>query len=91
MVGWIEGFKAHSDLYCVGSGVFRAPNPDALKNSEVICKDPYSSGWLYRFEGKPDEGTVDVEGYMSQLETTIDKMLEKPWKSGDLQSGEAAS
>ena len=82
VIGWIEGFKAVSDVYCAASGVFREVNPAAVENAEVICKDPYGEGWIYSIEGEPDPQAVDVDGYVEQLDKTIDKMLEKPWKSG---------
>lgn len=80
-IGWIEGFKALSDLYCVASGHFGGPNPEVRENCELVCKDPHGRGWLYRIEGAPDPDAVDVQGYMAHLEATIDKMLEKPWQS----------
>ena len=82
VIGWIEGFKAVSDVYCPASGVFGEVNPAAVENAEVICKDPHGEGWLYSIEGEPDVQAVDVDGYVEHLNKTIDKMLEKPWKSG---------
>ncbi len=81
VIGWIEGFKALSDIYCVATGTFLGPNEEAFKNNELICKDPYDKGWIYSVEGKPDSDAVDVHGYMEHLDATINKMLEKPWKS----------
>jgi glycine cleavage system H protein len=80
-VGWIEGFKAVSDLICIAKGRFRRSNPDASEDSELICKRPYGQGWLYEIEGSPDPDAVDVHGYVGFLDATIDKMLEKPWQS----------
>ncbi len=82
VVGWVEGFKAVSDVFCVAAGVFGEVNPQATENPELICKDPYDEGWLYSITGEPDPQAVDVHGYIAHLNTTIDKMLEKPWKSG---------
>ena len=84
VVGWIEGFKAVSDIYCVVTGVFGEVNPDATENPELIGKDPYGCGWLYSITGTPDPQAVDVHGYVDHLNKTIDKMLEKPWKSGEI-------
>ena len=82
VVGWIEGFKAVSDVYCAASGVFGEINPAAVENPEVICRDPYGDGWIYSIDGEPDPQAVEVDGYAEHLNRTIDKMLEKPWKSG---------
>ncbi|SRR5258706_14491969 len=81
IVGWVEGFKAISDLFCVASGLFRGGNPALRENVKLISKDPYGAGWLYRVEGKPDPNCVDVEAYRKILDKTIDRMLEKQ-KSG---------
>jgi glycine cleavage system H protein len=83
-LGWIEGFKAVSDLYCVAEGKYQGLNSDAVNDTSIICADPYKKGWLYRIKGTPDSGSVDVNGYIEHLEVTIDKMLEKPWKSPEL-------
>ena len=32
VIGWIEGFKAVSDVYCAASGVFSEVNPAAVEN-----------------------------------------------------------
>jgi len=85
-VGWIEGFKAVSDLICVVDGQFCESNRLAAEDPEIICKKSYESGWLYEVEGKISDdcdagSTVDVNGYVEFLDVTIDKMLEKPWQS----------
>ena len=82
VIGWIEGFKAVSDVYCAASGVFSEVNSAAIENPEIICRDPYGDGWIYVIEGRPDPQAVGVDGYVEHLSRTIDKMLEKPWKSG---------
>lgn len=84
VIGWIEGFKAVSDVYCAASGVFGEVNSVVVENPEVICKAPYDEGWIYSIEGRPDPQAVDVNGYVEHLNRTIDKMLEKPWKSGTM-------
>jgi glycine cleavage system H protein len=80
-LGWIEGFKAVSDLYCAGSGVFEGYNETAAADPALICKSSYGDGWLYRLRGRPDSRCVDVHGYIAHLEATIDKLLEKPWQT----------
>ena len=80
VVGWIEGFKAVSDLYSVVEGNFVGSNQEAAKNSELICRDPYHKGWLYEIDGMPDPESLDVDGYVGFLDETIDRMLERPWQ-----------
>lgn len=84
-VGWVEGFKAISDLYCVAEGKFGGGNPEAMGNAELVCQDPYGQGWLYSVTGSPDEKAMNVEGYMDLLNLTIDKMQEKPWQSSGIE------
>jgi glycine cleavage system H protein len=77
IVGWVEGFKAISDLFCVASGLFRGGNPTLRDNVKLISKDPYGAGWLYLVQGTPDPNCVSVEVYRDHLDKTIDRMLEK--------------
>ncbi|MEM6793772.1 MAG: glycine cleavage system protein H [Acidobacteriota bacterium] len=84
VIGWIEGMKAVTDLFCVAAGEFVGLNPDALQNAERICKDPYGAGWLYAVRGEPDEKTLDVETYLTQLGETIDEMEKEPWRTAEM-------
>ena len=77
IVGWIEGFKAISDLFCIAEGQFAGPNPLLKEKITLVNKDPYGEGWLYMVKGKPDSKCVDVHGYRAILDRTIDKILEK--------------
>ena len=77
IVGWIEGFKAISDLFCIAEGQFAGPNPLLKEKITLVNKDPYGQGWLYMVKGKPDTKCVDVHGYRAILDKTIDKILEK--------------
>src|SRR5438445_13429371 len=45
IIGWIEGFKAISDIFCVLDGTFRGANPVLKDKIEVIDKEPYGAGW----------------------------------------------
>ncbi len=74
-IGWVEGFKALTDLYCVADGTFAGGNPEAEADPAVIDKDPYHKGWLYLVRGAPDPNGVAVDGYIGILDATIDKML----------------
>ena len=47
-IGWIEGFKALSDLFSVASGEFAGGNPELEADVTLIDSDPYGRGWLYR-------------------------------------------
>jgi glycine cleavage system H protein len=60
IIGWVEGFKAISDIYCVIDGSFVGTN----------------AGWLYEATGEPDVKLMNVEAYTAVLDKTIDKILE---------------
>ena len=77
VLGWIEGFKAISDLFCIAEGRFAGGNPALKEKIIVVNKDPYGAGWLYMVRGKPDAKCVDVHGYGGILDKTIDRILEK--------------
>lgn len=72
-IGWYEGLKARTDLFCVVAGVFERANPD-LADPRT---DPYGDGWLYEVRGTPDPQSVDVTGYIAVLNATIDKLQEE--------------
>ena len=78
VIGWIEGFKAVSDIYAPLTGTFFESNKTLLNDMGFLRSDPYEKGWLYSIEGKPDSSCVDVEGYMAILDQTIDKMMGTP-------------
>jgi hypothetical protein len=42
-----------------------------------IIENPYDLGWLYEFSGRPDPRAMDVDGYRTLLDATIDRILEK--------------
>lgn len=77
VIGWIEGFKAISDVFCIAEGEFAGGNPLLKEQITAINKDPYGAGWLYRVKGQPDARCVDVHGYREILDRTIDKILER--------------
>lgn len=78
VIGWVEAFKAVSDIYSVGEGTFEGANPALAEKPQLVDEDPHGEGWLYAFRGKPDEGCVDAEGYTRILDGQIDKMLGDP-------------
>lgn len=76
-IGWVEGFKAVSELYSVVDGSFLRSNPDLERDITLVDGDPYARGWLYEARGEPEPASVDAQGYTAILDATIDKMLEK--------------
>jgi glycine cleavage system H protein len=74
-IGWIEGFKAVSDLFCVASGEFVRSNPDLDVDITLLDLKPYGEGWLYEVRGLPEPDATDVSGYVALLDATIDKMI----------------
>jgi glycine cleavage system H protein len=77
IVGWVEGFKAISDLFCIAEGNFAGGNPALQEKISLISKEPYGAGWVYLVQGKPDAKCVDVHAYRAILDKTIDRILEK--------------
>jgi glycine cleavage system H protein len=77
IIGWVEGFKAISDVYCVLEGNFSGANPLLKEKISALDKDPYGTGWLYEARGQPDAKCVDVQAYKTMLDQTIDRILEK--------------
>lgn len=75
IIGWVEGFKAISDLFCIAEGVFAGGNPALKEKIDLLSKDPYGEGWLYLIKGKPDSKCVDVHAYREILDKTIDRLL----------------
>jgi glycine cleavage system H protein len=75
ILGWIEGFKAISDIYCVVDGIFQGGNPSLKGQLDRINSDPYGAGWLYRATGEPDRSCMPAQDYANLLNATIDRML----------------
>ncbi len=77
IVGWVEGFKAISDLYCVARGEFLGGNPALKEKLSLVDRDGYGAGWLYAVRGEPDPKCMDVHTYRGLLDETIDRILAK--------------
>ncbi len=77
VLGWVEGFKAISDVICVGHGVFGGANPALQQDTELISRSPYTEGWLYELDGQLDDQSLDVQEYADHLNATIDKILKE--------------
>jgi glycine cleavage system H protein len=75
ILGWIEGFKAISDIYCVVDGIFHGGNPSLKGQLDQINQAPYGAGWLYRAAGEPDRNCMPALDYANLLNATIDRML----------------
>ncbi len=73
-VGWLEGFKARSDLYTVAAGRFLGGNPALEQDIDIIDRDRYGAGWLYAVEGTADGEARNAEAYARLLDDTIDRM-----------------
>ncbi len=73
-IGWVEGFKAASDVFCVMQGNFEGKNPALDEDACIIRSDPYLDGWLYAVRGVPESESLDVEGYIKLLDETITRM-----------------
>lgn len=74
-IGFLEGFKAVSELYSVVDGGFAGMNPALDRDITLLENDPYGEGWLFGATGTPDPQHNDAEGYAAILDTTIDAML----------------
>ena len=82
IIGWIEGFKAISDIYCIVNGVFGGGNPSLKGNLDQINTSPYDAGWLYRAIGEPDQNCMPALDYVNLLNATIDRMLSQQKDQG---------
>lgn len=76
-IGWVEGFKAASDVYCVMDGTFESGNPLLDEDACIVRSSTYIDGWLYAVRGQPESEATDVHGYIEILEKTINRMQEE--------------
>lgn len=77
VIGWLEGFKAVTDLYAPMGGRFAGANPALAANIEAMARRPYDEGWLYEVEGQPENDLLDAEAYAAFLDGTIDAAMGK--------------
>ncbi len=77
VLGWLEGFKAVTDLYSPMNGSFAGGNPALDQGLDAVHRSAYERGWLFAIRGQVAQDSVDAEGYASFLEATIDKMMEQ--------------
>ena len=48
VIGWLEGFKAVTDIFSPLSGRFERCNPALDDNITLLTTDPYMKGWLFK-------------------------------------------
>lgn len=77
IVGWVEGFKANSDLYSPVSGTIIQTNLDLYPNPKNLSTDPYTKGWLFSLDSELEPDFLTVEEYADFLNETITSMIEQ--------------
>jgi glycine cleavage system H protein len=82
-IGWVEGFKAASEVYCVMQGTFVGMNEVLRADACIIRSSPYEEGWLYAVRGQPEAESLSVEGYMEFLDSLIERMQRDPQYASD--------
>ena len=68
--GVIESVKAASDLYMPIGGRVTEVNLHLEDEPEIINRDPYDDGWIFRIKGFDEdelEALMDAEAYGAQL------------------------
>jgi len=75
VVGWMEGFKALTELYAPLDGRFAGTNALLETDIAAVHSSPYERGWLFEVRGTPGDDCVETEEYAAVLDATIDKML----------------
>jgi glycine cleavage system H protein len=73
-IGTVEGFKAAASVFSVMHGEFAGLNPALQADACLVKSDPYEIGWLYAVRGRPEDESLDAEGYISLLHETIERM-----------------
>ncbi len=85
VIGWVEGFKAVTELYSVAAGEFLGGSPELERDLTLAESDPYGRGWIYRVRGLAEPASTDVHGYIAVLDATIDKMHQNRYEGGEEQ------
>jgi glycine cleavage system H protein len=85
-LGWVEGFKAISELLSPCEGTFVGGNPRLKQAIELLHQDPYGQGWLCLIEGKPDPGCVRAQAYTGILDAAL-QALERGQSQGRSDEG----
>jgi glycine cleavage system H protein len=69
----LESVKTVADIYAPFDGKIVEVNSELKQHPELVNKDPYGKGWLYRLEvsGPADPGRLlDAAGYRRHLESS---------------------
>ena len=74
VIGWLEGFKALSDLVSPLRGTFAGSNPELKENITLLNRDPYGAGWIYAALGRPAADGMSARAYAAHLNQTIDRL-----------------
>ena len=76
ILGWMEGFKAASDIYSLVDGTFLNENKVLVDQPELLHARPHNKGWLYEIniDKSEAEKLMSVTEYANYLDQKIDKM-----------------
>ena len=76
IIGWLEGFKAASDIYSFIEGTFCGENKSLVEQPELLHARPHRDGWLYEvcFDDSEKAKLLSVHEYTAFLDDLIDKM-----------------
>ena len=76
ILGWMEGFKAASDIYALVDCRFIEENAELIDKPELLHARPHDKGWLYsvNFDESEKEKLLNVSEYSAFLDDLIDKM-----------------
>ncbi|WP_338601612.1 glycine cleavage system protein GcvH [Sulfolobus tengchongensis] len=70
-VGVIESVKAAADIFSPLSGVILEVNTKLLEHPEIINKDPYGEGWIFKLRAsslaKEKEKLLSPEKYIEKI------------------------
>ena len=81
-LGWLDGFKAATDLLAVVTGTFERGNAELHRHIDLLTTDCFGAGWLYEAHGQLDLPTLDVAGYGHLLNGLIDAAWARQERQG---------
>jgi glycine cleavage system H protein len=65
----LESVKAAADVYCPVSGEIIEINESVMSNPQLINRDPYGQGWLFRVRpsntSRTQEGLLNAKAYQA--------------------------
>jgi len=65
----VESVKAASDVYCPVGGEVVAVNEELADAPELVNKDPYGDGWLFKLKSDADlSGLMDAAAYEQAID-----------------------